>query len=148
MANEKVDWTAWMREASAMMMTRSRELMERRGLRGMEYTWDLDHAMFLCGGTRLTLCVVGTVEKGTFMWAWANGAIPATAKVGLERVREFGLVQDIPALCEPCVAGGLAAGKSMLAVAGRVLDAASVWIDAIDQGHILFVLHEPALVPT
>lgn len=148
MADEpKPDWNVWLRESAAMMTTRSRELMDRHGLKGAKYTWDLDSGTFTSGGTKLALCVVGTVENGTFMWSWANGAIPPAAKQGIERVRDFGLIQDIPLLCEPAASGGLGVGKLCLAVSGRILDAASVWMDEVEQGYILFVLHEPALIP-
>jgi hypothetical protein len=139
------DWNAWSRECTAMMTSRSRELVERRGLKDAPYTWDLDTATFTVGALQLALTVVGTVEQETFMWAWGNPAIPPVARRGIERVQAFGVANGLRLLREPCAPGGLEQGKECVAIAGRILDATSVWIDRVDEGHILFVLFEPLL---
>jgi hypothetical protein len=89
------------------------------------------------------LVTVGTVAGDSFLWAWDNDAIPASAKVGIDKVRQFGVENDLGLLSEPRAPGGLAQGKECLAIAGRVLDAHGIWIDEIDAGFILFVLYAP-----
>ncbi len=118
------------------------ELLAKHGLNaGSPYRWDLGTGELVVEGVHLPLVTVGTVSGDSFRWAWATDAIPASAKRGLERVREFGEEHGLQLLCTARVGGGLAQGKECLAIAGRVLDAAGVWIDSIETGHIVFVLH-------
>lgn len=138
-----MDWGAWSRETVALMATRTRELFERHAIPlGSAYHWDLDAGSMVLGGLALRLTVVGTAVGDSFLWAWANDAIPDTAKAGLERVRQFGLENDLGLLVEECAPGGLAQAKEFVAIAGRVLDAHATWLDKTDDGHIVFVLHE------
>lgn len=140
-----MDWGAWSRESVSLMAARTRELLEKhRIVMGSKYHWDLDAAAIEIGGVQLRLVTVGTVAGNSFLWSWANEEIPASAKVGIDKVRQFGVENDLGLLSEPCAPGGLAQGKECLAIAGRVLDAHGIWIDETDAGFILFVLYAPA----
>ena len=138
-----MDWGAWTRETVSLMARRTRELLERNEIpRGSTYHWDLDAGSMVVNGVTFRLTAVGTAVGNSFLWAWANPAIPDTAKLGLDKVRQFGIEHDLGLLAEECSPGGLARAKECVAIAGRVLDAHGIWIDATDDGHIVFVLHE------
>jgi hypothetical protein len=138
-----VNWGAWSREAVSLMAARTRELLARNELAmGSEYWWDLDAGTIVIGGVTFPLTTVGTAVGDSFLWSWANEAIPETGKAGIDKVRQFGVAHDLGLLAEPCAPGGLAQAKECLAIAGRVLDASGIWIDHIDGGHIVFVLFE------
>jgi len=139
-----MDWGAWSRDSVTLMATRTRELLVRQGVAmGGDYRWDLDAATLAIGGAQFRLITVGTIAGDSFLWSWANDAIPVTAKEGIAKVRYFGVDNDLSLLSEPCAAGGLAQGKECLAIAGRVLDAHGVWIDRTEAGFILFLLYAP-----
>jgi hypothetical protein len=137
-----MDWGAWSRESVSLMATRTRHLLASVEM-GSDYAWDLDAAAMAMDGATFRLVTVGTVAGDSFLWAGANDSIPERAKVGIDRVREFGVENDLGLLSEPCAAGGLSQGKECLAIAGRVLDAHGTWIDETDAGFILFVLYAP-----
>jgi hypothetical protein len=139
-----MDWAAWSREAASLMSSRTTDLLARYGLTmGSPYQWNLDSGEMVIGGVSFPLVTVGTVSGESFLWAWANEAIPSSAKRGLERVRQFGEENDLALLFTPCASGGLPQAKECLAIAGRVLDASGAWIDRTEGGHIAFVLHQP-----
>jgi hypothetical protein len=138
-----MDWSNWSRESVSLMATRTRELLDRHGIPPRAaYRWDLETATLVIGGVELHLVTVGTVANDSFLWAWANEAIPAAAKAGIERVRQFGIERDLGLLVEPCVPGGLAQAKECLALAARILDASGCFIDPTNEGFIVFALRE------
>ncbi len=139
-----MDWAKWSRDAVALMKQRTRECLERHGLTAeTPYRWDLDSAQIRIGEVTLGITVVGTIAADSFLWSWANEAIPAQAKERIDEVHSFGVEHDLGLLVEPCFPGGVSSGKECLAIAGRVLDADGVWVDTTDAGFILFTLHEP-----
>lgn len=89
------------------------------------------------------LCLVGTASEheGTFLWAWANDAIPAAAKRGLDAVRAFGATHDLSRLVQPEWPGNRADGLEMLAVAGRIQEASGGFIDNEGELVLFFTLH-------
>ena len=129
-----------------MMNARNRAWIDRHHLAGAPYFWDLATATiaFNRGSSRVVadLCVVGTASKveGTFLWAWANEAIPTEAKRDVEKVRAFGLEHTLGLLTSPELAGGRAEGLEALAIAGRVLEADEVWVDERGDLTLFFVL--------
>ena len=132
-----------------LMATRMRDLLARHQVpAGAAYHWDLEAGVFTIGGGAFRLTAVGTVAGDAFVWAWANDAIPATGKAGIEQVRQFGADHDLWLLVEPSVPGGLAQAKECVALAGRVLDAAGFWIDQTRDGFIGFVFHELPRAPS
>jgi hypothetical protein len=116
------------------MQERNRAWMEDYDLQGCQYVWTFDDAqlVFRPGSDEVVadICVIGSVSEaeGTFLWAWANETIPEHARRGLERVREFGGRNELESLTKPVWPGGRSDGLEMAAVAGRVLDAAGVWV--------------------
>jgi hypothetical protein len=139
-----MDWGAWSQEAVSLMTARMRELLARHEVpTGAAYRWDLDAGVMTIGDAQFRLVTIGTVAAdNSFLWAWGNDSLPASATVGLEQVRSFGVEHELPLLSEPYVHGGLAQAKECLALAGRVLDADGVWINKTDAGFILFLLFE------
>ena len=88
------------------------------------------------------LCVVGSVSEceGTFLWAWANEAIPPKSRQGLERVLAFGESNGLDLLTTPEWPGARPEGLEMAAVAARLLDAAGVWADKTADVTLFFAL--------
>lgn len=139
-----MDWGPWSRDAVALMAARTREQLAAGLAKGNAYHWDLEAAVLIIGELRFRVVTIGTTAGDSFLWAWANEAIPAAARRGLERVRDFGVEHDLPLLSEACAPGGLAQAKECLAIAGRVLDADAVFIDQTQAGYILFALFTAA----
>ena len=127
------DWAEWSRESVHMMQARNAVFVSTFGLEAAPYRWDLDSALltFRLGECDVVadLCLVGTTSQaeGTFLWAWANETIPACAVRGLEEVRVFGVTHGLGLLTEPEWAGGRADALEVMAIAGRLLDAAGVF---------------------
>ena len=141
------DWAEWSRQAVAAMSACNEAWVSRFDLKRAPFHWDLataelrferatDHVV-------ADVCVVGTVSKvtGTFLWAWANDAIPVAATRGLDVVRTFGITHDLALLTEPEWPGGRAEGLEMLAIAGRVQDASGGFIDGAGETVFFFTLH-------
>ena len=132
----------------AAMHARNEAWISRFNLDRAPYRWDLATAELLF--ERATdhvvadLCLVATVSEleGTFVWAWDNDAIPATAKRGLDVVRTFGLTHDLPRLIMPAWPGARADGLEMLAIAGRIQDASGGFVDQERRLLLFFTLHQ------
>jgi Family of unknown function (DUF6882) len=116
------------------------------GLSACQYEWTLDNAQICFKSStaevEADLCVVGSISEceGTFLWAWANKALPPKAWQGLERVRTFGESNALELLITPEWPGGRAEGLEMAAVSARLLDGAGVWIDGTADVTLFFVL--------
>jgi hypothetical protein len=142
------DWTEWSRQAVAAMHARNEAWISRFNLARASYRWDLVTAELLFQRATdhvvANLCLVGTVSEleGTFVWAWDNDAIPATAKRGLDVVRTFGLTHDLPRLIMPAWPGVRADGLEMLAIAGRIQDASGGFVDQEGRLLLFFTLHQ------
>jgi len=140
------DWSAWSREAVRLMQERNDAWMRDYSLQGCRYDWSLDEAqlVFTAGNNVVIadICVLGSVSeaKGTFLWAWANEAIPDQARPGLATVREFGESNALELLTKSEWPGARSDGLEMAAVAGRVLDVAGVWIEPIGDVTFFFAL--------
>ncbi len=147
------DWAEWSREAVRLMQARNAEWMSRYGVTTRtSYRWDLQSATISLARERddvvSTLTCVGTASAsaGTFLWAWANPAIPDAARAGLNRVRAFGIENALSLLTEPEVAGGKPEGLELAAVAGRITDASGVFVDAGDDTTCFFLLRDFRIV--
>jgi hypothetical protein len=146
MEKDTIDWAAWSIEAVRLMQERNDAWVARWGLAAAPYTWDFDSAEFAFATQDFDvvadLCCVGTSSEhdATFLWSWANDAIPEQARRGIERVREFGEGNDLPLLARAEWQGGEPEGKEMVAVAGRILDAEGVWIERAGDVTLFFTL--------
>jgi hypothetical protein len=144
--SDMTDWAEWSRQAVAEMQARNEEWLTGFSLKGAPYRWDLGTAelIFVRAGDHVVadICAVGTVSEaqGTFLWAWANDAIPSTAMRGLELVRAFGETHDLPLLITPEWPGSLPDGLEMLAIAGRVQGADGAFVDGEQGLKLLFTL--------
>ena len=118
------------------MQRRNAEWQTRFGLTDEPFRWDLASATLRfersSDAVVAALCLVGTSSEweGTFLWAWANETIPPAARAGLDRVREFGEVYDLPLLTTATLRGSRADALEILAIAGRLLDAEGVFISS------------------
>ena len=88
------------------------------------------------------ICVIGSLSQseGTFLWAWANEAIPPQARRGLEGVREFGERNALGLLTRPEWPSDAAGGLEAAAVSGRILDARGVWVAPTGDVTLYFAL--------
>lgn len=139
------DWGVWSQEAVRLMQERNDAWMRDVG-EGRHYHWSMDDALFAFpsenGEVVADLCAIGStsVFEGTFLWAWANEQIPSRARQGLERVREFGEINGLALLTTPQWPGGRSEGLEMAAVAGRILDAAGIWVATEKDVTLFFAL--------
>ena len=144
---ESTDWSAWSREAVTLMQDRNRDWIARFGLEKAPYNWDLERATitFTRDGDSAVvadICVIGSAAESTrtFLWGWANDALPAAALARLDAVREFGQSHDLGLLTDAEWPGGRAEGLEMLAVAGRILGAEGAWVDTSGDLTLFFLL--------
>ena len=140
------DWGAWSREAVQLMQRRNDAFVVRFGLEGAHYHWDLDEACLAfpssSGELVADLCVLGTLSEsaGTFLWAWANPEIHARARVGLEKVRAFGLAHHLDLLTVGEWTGAGPEALEIASVASRILDAEGLWIAPTGDVTLYFAL--------
>ena len=124
-----------------MMQARNLRWLERFTLKGAPFFWDLETARIAFDGPSgrvlADMCVVGTASKvdESFLWSWANEAIPDHAKSGIHKVREFGDQNDLALLTTAELPGDRSQGLEAVAIAGRLLNAEGVLID--EQGEII-----------
>jgi hypothetical protein len=151
--NPAPDWAAWSREAVQLMTARNAAFVDELGLANRPYEWNMDAAKLVFPSpsdpVEADLCVLGSisVSEGTFLWAWANTAIPAAAKNGLDRVRKFGEANALGLLTDSEWRGGRAEGLEVAAIAGRLLDAAGIWIAPMGDVTLFFALSNIRAVP-
>ncbi|MDH0363854.1 hypothetical protein N5D37_08615 [Comamonas aquatica] len=140
-AHEATDWAAWSREAVETMVARNAEWPQQFGLQGQPaYRWDLERALLVFEGPLhevvTTVCLVGTTSEreGSFVWSWANEAIPPVHGQALEVVHEFGRDHHLALLTTPRIQGGRPEATECLCIAGRLQRAVGTFID--QQGDV------------
>ena len=148
-AHEATDWAAWSREAVETMVARNAEWPRQLGLQGQPaYRWDLERALLVFEGPLhevvATVCLVGTTSEreGSFVWSWANEAIPPVHGQALEVVHEFGRDHHLALLTTPRIQGGRPEATECLCIAGRLQRAVGTFID--QQGDVVLyftILH-------
>jgi hypothetical protein len=142
------DWADWSREAVWLMQSRNAEWQARFDLGNSAYRWDLESATIAFQRAdddvvaSITLIGTTSVAERTFLWAWANDAIPPVATVGLDRVRAFGTQNDLSLLTQGEIQGGHPEALEVLALAGRILDAEGVFIDRSGDVGCFFALRD------
>lgn len=141
------DWAQWSKDAVSLMSRRNAAWEGEYRVSGAPYQWTLDppELVFDRGQDEVVadICVVGTASlgEGTYLWAWANEAIPESARKGLDEVRLFGREYGLPLLFEPMMHGGLSEGKECAATAGKIQNAAGVFVELSGDPIIFFTLH-------
>lgn len=141
-----MDWTQWSKDAVNQMFERNETWQQRFGLQGAPYRWDLESATLTfdspLGDVVATVCLVGTSSKsgGTFLWAWANDAIPAQHGQALEVVREFGHENGLALLTTPEIAGGQPEALECLCIAARLQHALGTFVDEAGDVTLYFSL--------
>ena len=139
--NASPDWAAWSREAVERMAVCNAEWPRQFGLQGQPaYRWDLDSATLVFQGPLhevvATVCLVGTTSdsEGSFLWSWANEAIPRQHGEALEVVHDFGRENHLSLLTTPRIQGGRPEATECLCIAARLQRAMGTFID--QQGDV------------
>lgn len=90
--------------------------------------------------------VVGTTssDTNTWMWSWANRHLPDHVSVDVEKVREFGEVNEIGELTDSVLEDDEYLGWAMTAVAARVLNAKGGYRCPSEKGFVYVVFTELA----
>lgn len=85
--------------------------------------------------------VAGTTSRsaGTWMWGWANDSLPANATKDVERVRQFGRVENIDQLTKSELPDDEYLGWEMTAVAAKLLEAKGAYRCPDDNGFLYLV---------
>ena len=123
------------------MMDGNAQWQHQFGLEGSPaYRWDLDSATLTFDGPQgpvlATICLVGTSSdsEGSFLWSWANEAIPRQHGQALEAVHAFGRENHLALLTTPRIQGGRPEAMECLCIAGRLQHAVGTLID--QQGDV------------
>lgn len=148
-AQHPTDWSAWSREAVASMMACNAQWQRDFGLEGSPpYRWDLASATLTFDGALgpvlATICLVGTSSEseGSFLWSWANAAVPEQHGQALEAVHEFGRANQLALLTTPRIQGGRPEATECLCIAARLQRAMGTFIDQRGDVTLYFtVLH-------
>ena len=138
---QTTDWAAWSREAVEMMVAKNAEWPHQFGLEGSPaYRWDLDSATLVLQRALhevvATVCLVGTTSEaeGSFVWSWANEAIPRQHGEALEVVHDFGRENHLALLTTARIQGGRPEATECLCIAARLQRAMGTFID--QQGDV------------
>jgi len=141
------DWTEWSREAKRLMQDRTDAWQgEWQVNDGTPYRWTLDPPELVFERSRDLLVahvtVVGTrsQSEGTFLWAWANEAMPDAALADLDQVRAFGAKHELTLVIDAEWPGGHAESLEALMIAARLLDAKGVFVDDTGDVTIYFAI--------
>ncbi|WP_370682432.1 DUF6882 domain-containing protein [Comamonas sp. GB3 AK4-5] len=148
------DWAAWSREAVEMMVARNAEWPRQFGLQGSpQYRWDLDRATLVLEGPLhevvATVCLVGTTSdsENSFLWSWANEAIPPLHGQALEVVHDFGREHQLALLTTARIPGGRPEATECLCIAARLQRAMGTFIDQQGDVTLYFTLLHAQLAP-
>ena len=146
-AQHPTDWNAWSREAVKAMQERNAQWQREYGLEGAPPAqWDLDSATMTLAGALgpvlATICLVGTTSdsEGSFLWSWANAAIPRQHGEALAAVHEFGRDNQLALLTTPRIQGGRPEATECLCIAGRLQRAVGTFIEQRGDVTLFFTL--------
>lgn len=135
------DWAAWSREAVESMVACNAAWPQQHGLQDKpRYHWDLESATLVLQAPLhqvvATVCLVGTssVQDGSFVWSWANTAIPPQHGQALEVVHDFGRENQLALLTTACIQGGRPEATECLCIAARLQRAVGTFVD--QQGDV------------
>jgi hypothetical protein len=139
-------WGAWSRASVRLMRVRNATLVRDLGLRSRSQRWQLDSPWMVIesrhgGRVVADVCVIGSSSPaGTFRWAWASNDIPAHARGGMERVREFGEMNGLDPMTAPECPASRAQAIELAAVAARLLNASGLWVESAGERTIFLAL--------
>lgn len=147
--DNSTDWAAWSRETVETMMVRNSQWPQQFGLPPeVKPRWDLERALLVLEGPLhdvvATVCLVGTTSdaEGSFVWSWANPAIPAQHGQALEVVHDFGRENHLVLLTQPRIEGGRPEATECMCIAARLQRAVGTFIDQQgDVGLYFTILH-------
>jgi hypothetical protein len=128
------------------MQQRNNAWLAEFDLKRAPYRFDLNSAtlVFERAGDQVVadLVVVATASDsaGTVLAGWANSSIPPQARRGLDKVRAFGEENGLAMLTGAWCHGGRPEGLELLACAGRILDAAGVFVHKRGEVTYFFAL--------
>lgn len=149
------DWSAWSREAVEAMMARNAEWPRQFGLPSAPaFRWDLDTSTVVLEGALhrvlATVCLVGTSSdsEGTFVWSWANPAIPPHHGQALEPVHDFGRENQLALLTTANIQGGRPEATECLCIAGRLQRAVGTLVDQQGDVTLYFTILHLQILPT
>lgn len=88
-----------------------------------------------------SVLVVGTTSDstGTWLWSWANGYLPDHISEPVQKVREFGLAENLQDLTEPYATDDEQFCWDMTAIAARLMDAKGAYRCPGDNGYIYMI---------
>ncbi|MDR3637845.1 MAG: hypothetical protein P4L84_28830 [Isosphaeraceae bacterium] len=141
-------WASLVAGARAMMAERQSATYAEFGLDySMQYRWDTERAeiVFSKAGTpvaRADLQFVGSIagREPTWLWGWANDAIPAVATGRLSEVRQYGEEQGFDKLTRPEWVPEGDDGHDMMIVSAYILGAPAFFHDHAGGTALYFVL--------
>ena len=146
---QTTDWAAWSREAVEMMVAKNAEWPKQFGLQGSPaYRWDLDSATLVLEAPLhqvvAIVCLVGTTSdsENSFLWSWANEAVPKQHGEALEVVHDFGREHHLALLTTARIQGGRPEATECMCIAGRLQRAMGTFIDKQGDVTLYFtILH-------
>ena len=151
---QEIDWAAWSREAVEMMVAKNAEWPKQFGLQGSPaYRWDLDSATLVLDAPLhqvvATVCLVGTSSdsENSFLWSWANEAVPKQHGEALEVVHDFGREHHLALLTTVRIQGGRPEATECLCIAARLQRAMGTFIDKQGDVTLYFTILHAQLVP-
>ena len=155
-ANQTQDWAAWSRDAVETMLARNAQWPQQFGLQGtLKCRWDLARALLAFEAPLheviASVCLVGTSseQEGSFVWSWANEAIPMQHGQALEVVHDFGRENKLAMLTTPRLQGGGPVAMECLAIAARLQRAVGTYVDRQGDVALYFtILHLQVAVPS
>lgn len=146
-AQHPTDWNVWSREAVENMIACNAQWQRDFGLEEAPAChWDLASATLsfdgALGPVLATVCLVGTSShsEGSFLWSWANEAVPQQHGQALEVVHEFGRDNQLALLTTPRIQGGRPEATECLCIAARLQRALGTFIDQRGDVTLYFTL--------
>ena len=93
-----------------------------------------------------SILVAGTTSNSTrnWLWSWANGFIPCDISEPMKTVRDFGIAENVPELCEPYLPDDENVGWAMTAIAVRIMGAKGAYRCPGENGFLYLILKDIA----
>lgn len=95
----------------------------------------------------IDVAVVGSTERDSWEWSWANSNLSSAMKDEMEKVRVFGEQNEYTDLTKKFLEADEYTGWEMTAVAAHVLDAPGAYRFPTDLGHYYLVYRKITVTP-